>query len=92
MRQFLPRLLGDRPARPFERLGDALGLGDDHDQIDELAGLVPAWGGALLDGPAEYPFAEGGYYALYFTGPDGLKFERVHMPAAEKRWREAAAT
>jgi hypothetical protein len=26
-------------------------------------------------------------YALYFRGPEGLKFEVVHMPLAEQRAR-----
>ena len=37
-------------------------------------------GGTILDGPGEFPFAVGCYYAVYFLGPDGLKFEFVHMP------------
>ena len=56
-----------------------------HDQVDQLAALIPSIGGALLEGPGEYPFGPGGYYAVYFTGPDGLKFEFVHMPLAEER-------
>ncbi len=38
----------------------------------------------VLDGPGEFPFAVGGYYAFYFLGPDNLKFEVVHMPALNK--------
>ena len=34
----------------------------------------------ILDGPGEFPFAVGGYYAFYFLGPDDLKFEVVYMP------------
>ncbi len=49
------------------------------EQVDELARAVPSWGGSLLEGPAEYPY-EKGYYAVYFRGPDGIKFECVHMP------------
>jgi len=30
----------------------------------------------------------GGYYAVYFLGPDRVKFEVVHMPLAEQRCRE----
>ncbi len=52
-----------------------------HDEVDEMARLVKQLGGTILDGPDEFPFAVGGYYAVYFTGPDGLKFEFVHMPA-----------
>jgi len=59
-----------------------------HAQVDELAKLIPQIGGRLLEGPGEYPFGVGGYYAVYFTGPDGMKFEVVHMPAAEARARQ----
>jgi hypothetical protein len=38
-------------------------------------------------GRASHPFGPGGYYAVYFLGPDRLKFEVVHMPLAEARAR-----
>ena len=42
----------------------------------------------ILDGPGEFPFGPGGYYALYFLGPDRLKLEIVHTPLAEQNyWR-----
>ena len=56
-----------------------------HEQVDELHELVAKLGGTILDGPAEFPFEIGGYYAFYFLGPDGIKFEIVHMPVAEAR-------
>jgi catechol 2,3-dioxygenase-like lactoylglutathione lyase family enzyme len=59
-----------------------------HEQVDQVAALVPTIGGTLLEGPGEYPFGPGGYYAVYFLGPDRLKFEVVHMPLAEQRCRE----
>ena len=59
-----------------------------HDQVDEMARLVPRIGGQILEGPGEYPFGPGGYYAVYFLGPDRLKFEFLHMPLAERRARE----
>ena len=59
-----------------------------HAQVDEMAALVPRIGGQILEGPGEYPFGPGGYYAVYFLGPDRLKFEFVHMPLAERRARE----
>ena len=59
-----------------------------HEQVDEALALVRELGGEILDGPGEFPFGLGGYYALYFRGPDRLKFEIVHMPAAEARARE----
>ena len=48
-------------------------------------------GGEILDGPGEFPFGPGGYYAFYFRGPDRLKFEIVHMPLAEKIARARAS-
>ncbi len=56
-----------------------------HDQVDEVAQLVPHIGGQIVDGPGEWPFGPGGYYAVYFLGADRLKFEVVHMPLAERR-------
>lgn len=58
-----------------------------HDQVDQMAKLVPKIGGQILEGPGEYPFGPGGYYAVYFLGPDRLKLEFVHMPLAEARCR-----
>jgi hypothetical protein len=47
-----------------------------------MAVLVKRLGGRILDGPGEFPFGVGGYYAVYFLAPpDNLKFEYVHMPA-----------
>jgi catechol 2,3-dioxygenase-like lactoylglutathione lyase family enzyme len=54
---------------------------DTHERVDQMAELVRRLGGTILDGPGEFPFGIGGYYAVYFLGPDGLKFEFVHMPA-----------
>jgi glyoxylase I family protein len=56
-----------------------------HEQVDALCELVRTLGAEILDGPGEFPFGPGGYYAFYFRGPDRLKFEVVHMPLAEQR-------
>lgn len=61
-----------------------------HAQVDDAAALVRRLGGEILDGPGEFPFGPGGYYAVYFRGPDRLKFEIVHMPLAEARARARA--
>ncbi len=58
-----------------------------HEQVDELCALVRSLGAEILDGPGEFPFGPGGYYAFYFLGPDRLKFEIVHMPLAEQNYR-----
>ena len=60
---------------------------EKHEQVDRVHQLVRALGGEVLDGPGEFPFGPGGYYAVYFRGPDRLKFEIVHMPLAEQRAR-----
>jgi len=54
---------------------------DTSDKVDQPASLVRQLGGTILDGPGEFPFGIGGYYAVYFLGPDRMKFEVVHMPA-----------
>ena len=59
-----------------------------HEQVDAVCELVRGMGAEILDGPGEFPFGPGGYYAVYFLGPDRLKFEIVHMPRAESRYRE----
>jgi len=62
-----------------------------HAQVDAAHELVRRLGAEILDGPAEFPFGPGGYYAVYFLGPDRLKFEIVHMPLAEQRYRARLA-
>ena len=56
-----------------------------HEQVDQVHELVRELEAEVLDGPGEFPFGLGGYYAVYFRGPDRLKFEVVHMPLAEQR-------
>jgi glyoxylase I family protein len=59
-----------------------------HEQVDAVHALVRTLGAQILDGPGEFPFGPGGYYAVYFLGPDRMKFEVVHMPLAEQRYLE----
>ena len=57
-------------------------------QVDSLFEIVKAQEMEVLDAPAEWPYtAVGTYYAFYFKGPDGLKFECVHMSALEHVYR-----
>ncbi|MGE0823341.1 MAG: VOC family protein [Candidatus Binatia bacterium] len=53
--------------------------GESRAQIDALATEVEAHGGQILDPPKEYDYAPG-YYAVFFTDPDGIKLEVVHLP------------
>ncbi len=59
-----------------------------HDQVDAACELVRSLDAEILDGPGAFPFGPGGYYAVYFLGPDRLKFEIVHMPLAERNYRQ----
>src|SRR5712692_1434671 len=59
-----------------------------HEQIDEALELVRKLGAEILDGPGEFPFGPGGYYAFYFLGPDRMKFEIVHMPLLEQNHQQ----
>jgi catechol 2,3-dioxygenase-like lactoylglutathione lyase family enzyme len=52
---------------------------DSRAQIDKLAKEIPANGGKVTDAPREYDYIPG-YYAVFFTDPDGLKLELVHAP------------
>ena len=50
--------------------------------VDGVHENVRAVGGTVLDAPAEYtgPAYGGGYYAVFFADPDGVKLEVVHHP------------
>jgi glyoxylase I family protein len=52
---------------------------DSRAQIDKLAKEIPANGGKITDAPREYDYVPG-YYAVFFTDPDGIKLELVHTP------------
>lgn len=50
--------------------------------VDALARELEARGATILDRPREYPEYVPGYYAVFFTDPDGLKLELVHIPGS----------
>lgn len=49
-------------------------------QVDDLARALVARGATVTDPPREYAYTPG-YYAVFFTDPDGLKLELVHIPS-----------
>jgi catechol 2,3-dioxygenase-like lactoylglutathione lyase family enzyme len=52
---------------------------DSRSQIDEIALEIERHGGKVTDPPREYDYLPG-YYAVFFTDPDALKLELVHLP------------
>ena len=51
---------------------------DSHEDVDGLHELLLEMGATILDPPGVY--YEGGYYAVFFADPDGLKLECVYLP------------
>jgi glyoxylase I family protein len=47
---------------------------EDRSDVDKMYDLLEQIGSTVLDAPTEYPSSPG-YFAVYFTDPDGLKFE-----------------
>ena len=47
--------------------------------VEKMYKLLKEIGATILDAPAEYPYSPG-YFAVYFTDPDGLKFEFAYAP------------
>ncbi|ORZ19161.1 Glyoxalase/Bleomycin resistance protein/Dihydroxybiphenyl dioxygenase [Lobosporangium transversale] len=62
---------------------------ETHEQIDELYNKVVQFqeankemsGSVILDKPALYPQYGEGYYAVFFTDPDGIKLELAYTPS-----------
>ena len=50
--------------------------------VDALYRKLVAFGATILDPPAEYADYGEGYYAVFFSDPDGLKLEYVFTPSS----------
>ena len=48
--------------------------------VDAMHAKLKEIGATVLDAPADYPYFPE-YYAVYFTDPDGIKFEFAYAPA-----------
>ncbi len=60
----------------------AFELGQRRD-VDDLGEFLKSKHATIVDPPGEY--YEGGYYAVYFLDPDGLKLEAMFYPKTRKR-------
>jgi catechol 2,3-dioxygenase-like lactoylglutathione lyase family enzyme len=74
-----PRFRSDHFHRPRVGLCEIAFAADSRLQVDELAAEIERQGGRVTDPPREYDYVPG-YYAVFFTDPDGLKLEVVHLP------------
>jgi glyoxylase I family protein len=74
------RRLHDRNAPGFNHLAFTA---KDRSDIEKLYALLKEMGATILDAPAEYPYSPG-YFAVYFTDPDGLKFEFAYAPSYDR--------
>jgi glyoxylase I family protein len=74
---------GEAASRRHDR--DAPGLNhlafnaEGREDVDRMHELLKSIGAQILDPPAEYPYGPG-YYAVYFTDPDGVKLEFAYWP------------
>lgn len=50
------------------------------EDVDALHAELLALGVTILDAPSEYPDYGTGYYAVFFSDPDGIKLEYVFTP------------
>ena len=73
------------PELPADFNKDRVGLcevafrAESRQQVDELARALVARRVRILDPPREYSYVQG-YYAVFFSDPDGIKLELVHLP------------
>ena len=72
--------LHDRNAPGFNHMAFAA---KDRSDVEKLHDLLKEMGATILDAPAEYPYSPG-YFAVYFTDPDGLKFEFAYAPSYDR--------
>ena len=74
------RYAADRFSKDRVGLCEVAFRAESRAQVDALAADVEGWGGSILDPPTEYPNYAPGYYSVFFSDPDGIKLELVHLP------------
>src|SRR5580692_8564881 len=77
--EFVHRL-HDRNAPGFNHMAFTA---EDRSDDEKMYELPKQMGATVLDAPAEYPYSPG-YFAVYFTDPDGLKFEFAYAPRYDR--------
>jgi catechol 2,3-dioxygenase-like lactoylglutathione lyase family enzyme len=79
IRQAAPAFAADRFHKDRVGLCEIAFAAPGRDAVDALARELPAHGATILDPPRAYDYVPG-YYAVFFTDPDGIKLEYVHIP------------
>jgi glyoxylase I family protein len=74
-----PRFREDQFHRHRVGLCEIAFAADSRREVDELAVEIDGHGGRVTDAPRQYDYMPG-YYAVFFSDPDGLKLEVVHVP------------
>ncbi|HKN01609.1 MAG TPA: VOC family protein [Candidatus Binataceae bacterium] len=72
--------LHDRNAPGFNHLAFTA---ENRSDVEKLYEFLKQMGATILDAPTEYPYSPG-YFAVYFTDPDGLKFEFAYAPGYDR--------
>jgi catechol 2,3-dioxygenase-like lactoylglutathione lyase family enzyme len=80
VKQADPQYHGDTFSKDRVGLCEIAFRAENRAQIDALARDLPGMGARVTEGPQEYPHYVPGYYAVFFTDPDGIKLEFVHIP------------
>ena len=79
MQEAEPRFRADQFHRHRVGLCEIAFGADSRREVDEIATEIERHGGTVTDPPRQYDHAPD-YYAVFFTDPDGLKLEVVHLP------------
>ena len=78
------RAEGPNAGRPHDRYSPGLHhiawRAQSRADVDAMHDLLKKIGATILDPPADYPRYGEGYYAVFFSDPDGLKLEYVFKP------------
>jgi glyoxylase I family protein len=74
------RRVHDRNAPGFNHLAF---IAKNRSDVEKLYDFLKQMGATILDAPAEYSYSPG-YFAVYFTDPDGLKLEFAYAEGYDR--------
>src|SRR5262249_20669515 len=80
LKQAAPAFAGETFSKDRVGLCEVAFRAGSRAHVDAVASEITSFGGAILDPPRDYPEYVPGYYAVFFTDPDGIKLELVYIP------------